>query len=304
MQDFDPKVREFLRKESPVKYDGSKPKQDGQAQHPVAAESGAATTPSDQTARGESACSSVPKESLYQDGRYAHLWKTYKPLGEVESETKSDHEKLQDVLDSFKGRKAAIGQAALENCSEEQLDWNNCMKSGSLKARMTMCRDEVRKFERCYNMQSRLLKALGYINAIDRSPEMDERIQMHADKLYHQMLEQEAAIEKAKAEGLPEPKFQPFVPKISDDRIANMSEEAKKRYQDALAKVDEKEREAEAAAIQAELRSKEAMVGKVKELWKEQEAERQARKARGEETFKDKVAAILGTPNSTSDKKN
>lgn len=154
-------------------------------------------------------------------------------------------------------------------------------------------------------MRQRLLKALGYLNAIDRSPEMEEKIQMHADKLYHQMLEQEAAIEKAKADGLPEPKFEPFVPKVGgDDRIANMSEEAKKRYQDALAKVDEKEREAEAAAIQAELRSKEAMVGKVRELWKEQEAERQARKARGEETFKDKVAAILGTPNSSSDKKN
>lgn len=154
LQDLDPKVREFLRKESPVKYDGSKPKQDGIGREPIAGESGAATTPSEQTEKVESASSSVPKESLYQDGRYAHLWKTYKPLGEVENETKSDHEKLQDVLDSFKSRKAAIGQAALENCSEEQLDWNNCMKSGSLKARMTMCRDEVRKFERCYNMQS------------------------------------------------------------------------------------------------------------------------------------------------------
>lgn len=154
LQDFDPKVREFLRKEAPVKYDASKPKQDGQGQQPIAGDSGAAPTPGAQTAPGETAPGSVPKESLYQDGRYAHLWKTYKPLGEVESETKSDHEKLQDVLDSFKSRKAAIGQAALENCSEEQLDWNNCMKSGSLKARMTMCRDEVRKFERCYNMQS------------------------------------------------------------------------------------------------------------------------------------------------------
>ncbi|POS77551.1 hypothetical protein DHEL01_v204051 [Diaporthe helianthi] len=304
LQDLDPKVREFLRKEVPVKYDGSKPEQDGQDQQAIEGGPGPATTSTNQKARGSPSSNTVPKESLYQDGRYAHLWKTYKPLGEIENETKSDHEKLQDVLDSFKGRKAAIGQAALENCSEEQLDWNNCMKSGSLRARMTMCSDEVRKFERCYNMQSRLLKALGYINALDRSPEMDERIQMHADKLYHQMLEQEAAIEKAKAEGLPEPKFEPFVPKVSDDRVANMSEEAKKRYQDALAKVDEKEREAEAAAIQAELRSKEAMVGKVKELWKEQELERQARKARGEETLKDKVAAVFGTRDSTSEKKN
>lgn len=152
--------------------------------------------------------------------------------------------------------------------------------------------------------EQRLLKALGYLNAIDRSPEMDERIQMHADKLYHQMMEQEAAIEKAKAEGLPEPKFEPIIPKkASEDQLANLSEEARKRYQEALEKVDESQRTAEEAAIQAEMRSKAEMVGKVKELWKEQEVERQARKARGEETLKDKVSALFGTPDSTSDKK-
>lgn len=161
LQDLDPKVREFLRKEVPVKYDGSKPKQDGPGQQAIEGEPGSANTSTDQTAKRIPSSNTVPKESLYQDGRYAHLWKTYKPLGEIESETKSDHEKLQDVLDSFKSRKAAIGQAALENCSEEQLDWNNCMKSGSLKARMTMCSDEVRKFERCYNMQSVSCLLLG-----------------------------------------------------------------------------------------------------------------------------------------------
>lgn len=152
--------------------------------------------------------------------------------------------------------------------------------------------------------EQRLLKALGYLNAIGSSPEMDERIQMHADKLYHQMLEQDAAIEKAKAEGLPEPAFEPVIPRnVAEDQVANLSEEAKKRYQDALDKVDERERAAEEAAIQAEMRSKAEMVGKVKELWKEQEAERQARKAKGEETLKDKVAALFGTPNSTAEKK-
>lgn len=302
LQDFDPKVREFLKRESPVKYD-KKPSQHGQ--NPVAQQALAgAATPADGAAGIEPAPNAVPRESLYPDGRYAHLWKTYRPLGEIESETKSDHEKLQDVLDAFKSRKAAIGAAALENCAEEQLDWNNCMKSGSLRARMTMCRDEVRKFERCYNMQSRLLKALGYLNALDRSPETDERIQLHADKLYHQMLEQEEAIEKAKEEGLPEPKFEPVIPrKAVDDQMANLSEDAKRRYKDALEKVDERQRDAEDAAIQAELKSKAEMVGKVKELWKEQEVERQARKARGEETLKDRVSALFATPNSSPEKK-
>lgn len=155
LQDFDPKVREFLKKESPVKFD-KKPTQDDQLaqQQPAAATTPAAGAAAAAARQEQPAPNAVPKESLYQDGRYAHLWKTYRPLAEVESETKSDHEKLHDVLDAFKSRKAEIGAAALENCAAEQLDWNNCMKSGSLKARMTMCRDEVRKFEKCYNMQS------------------------------------------------------------------------------------------------------------------------------------------------------
>lgn len=127
---------------------------------------------------------------------------------------------------------------------------------------------------------------------------------MHADKLYHEMLDQEAAIEKAKAEGLPEPIFEPVIPKkVGEDQTASLSEDAKKRYQEALDKVGERDRAAEEAAIQAEMRSKVEMVGRVKELWKEQEAERQARKARGEETWKDKVSALLNTPGSSSEKK-
>lgn len=182
LQDLDPKAREFLKKESPLKYDSSSSSQsqDGTHHTPrgVAAAAAAATTQAqaqaqaqaDATkaaaaAKGTTAAAAaekvpgqdagtVPTESLYQDGRYAHLWKTYRPLAEVENETKTDTEKLQDVLEAFKARKAAIGTAALENCAEEQMDWSNCMRGGSLRARMTMCSDEVRKFERCFNMQS------------------------------------------------------------------------------------------------------------------------------------------------------
>lgn len=153
--------------------------------------------------------------------------------------------------------------------------------------------------------EQRLLKALGYLNDIGRAPEMDEHIQLHADKLYHQMMEQEAAIKKAKAEGLPEPKFEPVITKkASEEQVANLSEDARKRYHEALEKVDERQRAAEEAAIQAEMKSKAEMVGRVKELWKEQEAEKQARKDRGEETLKDRVSALFGTPGPAPDKKN
>lgn len=147
LQDLDPKVREFLKKESPVKIESKKPATTSQ-------ENSSKAAPADAQQPAETQKPAVPTESQYQDGRYAHLWKTYRPLSEIENETKSDHERLTDVLEAYKGRQSAIGAAALENCAEEQFDWNNCMKSGSLRARMTMCRDEVRKFETCYNMQT------------------------------------------------------------------------------------------------------------------------------------------------------
>ncbi|KAF3764465.1 hypothetical protein M406DRAFT_322615 [Cryphonectria parasitica EP155] len=297
---LDPKVREFLEKESPVKLDNKKaPDQDAAAQAEVAAAQAQAEAARQDAAAARSE-KGVPEQSLYQDGRYAHLWKTYRPLSEIENETKSDEEKLRDVLEAYKSRKAAIGAAALENCADEQLDWSNCMRGGSLYARMTMCRDEVRKFERCYNMQSRLLKALGYLNSVDGSQDTDERIQLHADKLYHQMLTQEAAIEEAQKEGKPIPQFEPVIPKqiadaAAEDNAAKLSESAKKRVQDQLEKVSELERDAEQAAIDAETRAKAEMVDRIKNLWKEQEAERKARIEKGEETLWDKAATIFAS---------
>lgn len=159
LQKLDPKLREFLEREAPIKYDHAPsphhqptpPTQDATtpSQQPVAP-----TAAADQTEQQQQQQPAVPPQSLYQDGRYAHLWKNYKPQSVVEAETKSDHEKLMDVLEAYKDRKAEIGRAALENCALEQVDWSDCMKSGSVTARMTMCRDAVRKFERCYTMQN------------------------------------------------------------------------------------------------------------------------------------------------------
>lgn len=152
---LDPKVRKFLEQESPVKVSGAQRQQEAAA---AAKEQAAADDAQQQAAAAARARAddpnAVPPQSLFPDGRYAHLWKTYRPQGEVEAETKTDQEKLHDVLDAFKSRKNSIGLAAIENCAEEQLDWSDCMRSGSLRARMFMCRDEVRKFESCYNMQT------------------------------------------------------------------------------------------------------------------------------------------------------
>lgn len=152
LQKLDPKLRDFLEREAPVKYEQSqtqsRPSPTPEAPAPPQAVDATVSPEADQQRP------TVPPQSLYQDGRYAHLWKTYRPQAAVEAETKSDHEKLMDVLEAYKDRKAEIGKAALENCALEQEAWSECMKSGDITARMTMCRDAVRKFERCYTLQN------------------------------------------------------------------------------------------------------------------------------------------------------
>lgn len=156
----------------------------------------------------------------------------------------------------------------------------------------------------------RLLKTLGYLNAIGRTPETDERIQLHADKLYHQMLEQDAAVAEAKKEGRPVPKFDPVIPKqvadaATEEQVVRMSDSAKKRAQDKLEKLSPEERAAEEAAIEAEMRSKAEMVSKIKDLWKEQEAEREERLQKGEGTIWDKArAAFKSGAGASGEKKN
>ncbi|KAK5631652.1 hypothetical protein RRF57_007366 [Xylaria bambusicola] len=153
LRKLDPKLREFLEKESPVKYNtGNAPSAQASQQSSDARSLIPSTEHESEGERNNKPA--VPKESQFQDGRYAHLWKSYRSLAEVEAETKTDHEKLMDVLEGYKERKAQIGRAALENCALEQVDWHTCMTSPSWSERMTMCRDQVKKFERCYMTQT------------------------------------------------------------------------------------------------------------------------------------------------------
>lgn len=153
LKNLDPKLRDFLQKESPVKFPSGKPAADEAAapQTPALTDDKAEAAARDPQ---EAARAAAREKSLYKDGRYADLWKTYKPLEDVEADTKSSHEKLMDVLEGYKERKTLIGKAALENCSFQQEEWRKCMTSGSWGDALTMCSDKVRKFERCYTMQS------------------------------------------------------------------------------------------------------------------------------------------------------
>ena len=149
---LDPTLRDYLARESPVKYSSTNPPSTVQAPTQAAKEQAAASQ------RAQLHTDESPKKrplpTLFPDGRYADLWKSYRPLDELEAEAKSDQEKVNDILEGYNQRKAQIGRAALENCALEQWDVNECFTSGGWQARMTMCRAENRKFERCYVMQS------------------------------------------------------------------------------------------------------------------------------------------------------
>lgn len=135
----------------------------------------------------------------------------------------------------------------------------------------------------------RLLKALGYLSVYDRPRDVDEQIQMHADELYHRMLGQEAAIEKAKAEGRPVPAFAPLLggskagatpgaesstgPKEDEKRfdvdVSQLDAQKQKKWMERLEKVPEVDRQAEEEAMKAELRVQAEMKAKVQSLWEE-----------------------------------
>jgi hypothetical protein len=159
LRDLDPSLREFLAKESPVKYSSSNPPSSTSPPPTTPQPSQTTEGPESRTLSPASSSDAtkqnrLPAASLYQDGRYAELWKTYQSQSETEVAGKSDQEKINDVLEGYKYRKAEIGRAALENCALEQWDVNECFRTVSWSRTLNLCRTENKKFERCYLMQS------------------------------------------------------------------------------------------------------------------------------------------------------
>lgn len=225
LKDLDPDLRKYLESQSPSTYKTAQetgtsapqsyreqlglkhndPEQQQKAKDftaTIAATSYASTTELGQEQQQAAATiRPLPKQSLYQDGRYAHLWSTYRPQTEIEESGKSDQEKLLDIVGGYKERQAEVGRAALENCSNEQWAVHDCFRNGSWSALSSMCKAENRALSRCVMMQGRFLRALGYLSMYERSESESESIQMHADSLYQRMLEEEKANIKAKKMG-------------------------------------------------------------------------------------------------------
>lgn len=310
LRDLDPSLQAFLKKESPVQYSPSAPPPtEPQAQQP--------TQPTENTSSEPTADPAAPP-TLFKDNRYAHLWKTYTPQSTIEAASKSDAEKIADVLEGYKYRKAEIGRAALENCALEQWEVNECFSNGGVKARLTMCRTENKSLERCVEMQQKFLKALGYLSTFDRGKDVDEKIQMHADTLYHRMLAQEKAVAEAEKEGKEMPKFAPLLENgessVTAPATAAAATAAKEEVPeipktsplaklplDIQAQIKEKlegltgiERELQEKALAAEVSAGQEVKANLKHIYKDSNAERQKRVEEGNETIVDRVSSILG----------
>ena len=165
----------------------------------------------------------LPRESLFQDGRYKDLWKTYVPQGTIEAASTTPVER---IIAARKDRRQSVHRAAMENCAFENELQLNCLHSGDLinrtRARLTMCRQETKAFNRCFQLQAKFLQALGYLSDLQSTDADEERIQMHADKLYHRMMDYEAAVEEAKQTKKPIP---PLASVFEPDRPAPAMEE-------------------------------------------------------------------------------
>ena len=325
---LDPTLRDFLDKESPLKYEDAQPKPQ---RRPSTTSSGAAPSTyraqlgldvpgvnqENQNAIPREDRPAVPPESLFQDGRYAHLWKNYRPQAEIEAASRTDQDKLADVVEAYRDRKAAIGRAAIENCVVEQMEEKDCFSNGSWKKMMGMCRTENKAFNRCYTMQSRFLKALGYLSSQHRSDEDEEKIQMHADKLYHEMLQREKAAEQAKKAGEEAPAFQPLIQHettakaLGEDSawsrarqraqaenlptsLSQYPRERQEEIRERIKGMSEQEKELELQLIAAEGRAQLEYADQIQQRMDEERQHRHDRRDRGKETVGDSIKRMWG----------
>ena len=314
---LDPSLQDFLKKEAPA---GPKPSLPSRpVEQPKEPAQPAQHTQQTQTQPAEPQKPHVPPQSHFQDGRYAHLWKDYVPQSQLENSAKTEQDKLKDIVDAYNDRKADIGRIALENCALEYMEQFECFSAPKTYWQTaTLCSAESKRFNRCYDMQAKFLKALGYLTMDVRSPEDSERIQMHADKLYHQMMDQEALIEKAKAEGKEPPKFESVLSKQNvaramagkplaatpvtgkspvddgDDLWKLIKPESRAKYEKLLNDLPPADQDIEKRALLGEMQANIGQARQVQDAFIEERINRMKRREAGQATIGDNIKRLWG----------
>lgn len=224
---LDPSLKEFLEKSSPS---DTSAQQTRQVQPTYREQLGFKTDLSEANkSQSPEEKQAVPAQSLYQDGRYAELWKNYRPQAELEEQMKTDQDRLKDLHDRLEDQKHELIRVAQENCALEELKWQKCLSDGSVADRMMLCRGDSRSYYRCFEMQQKVLKALGFMGAMHRNDmsieeEMNNRdkIQIHADRLYRRMLRRELARKQAEEKGEAAPTFDPLIAGVDGQKQFTM----------------------------------------------------------------------------------
>ena len=133
---------------------------------------------------------------------------------------------------------------------------------------------------------------------------------MHADTLFHRMLEQEKVIEAAKAAGEPVPHFPPIIPSKAttaapssqpdalpaDDRITvdKLRPDVQAQLRKRLEGLNPEEKEVEEKAINAEIEAGERLARQIGTLFEQQAQSKKERREQGKETVTDKISGLFG----------
>jgi len=289
---LDASLQDFLKKEAPT---GPKPSLPAPAAKPA----DVSPTPTQDAAPAQPA---IPPQSQFQDGRYAHLWKNYTPQDILDERGKNEQDKLRDLVDQYNDRRAGIGRIAMENCALEYMEQFECFRHPKTWLSLgTLCNAESRKFNRCYDMQSKFLKALGYLTMDARTPADDEKLQMHADKLYQRMMQQEADMESAEKEGRPKAAFEslladrrassvnPVPADAETDLWSQIKPESRREYEKKLAELPPEQQEFERMALLGELKANTGVAKKVEATLVEERIARMKRMESGQATLGDTI---------------
>ena len=139
---------------------------------------------------------------------------------------------------------------------------------------------------------------------------------MHADTLYHRMLEQERKVKEAKAAGLPIPTFPSLIPSPKSAEpvhaanvlpagsptseiqlpkdLEDLKPKVKAQLRERLKGLSTEEREIEEKAMAMEIAAGETVGKQIDQMYEETGKAKQLRKEQGRETFGDKISNLFG----------
>ena len=139
---------------------------------------------------------------------------------------------------------------------------------------------------------------------------------MHADTLYHRMLDQERLAKEAKDAGLPIPTFPSLISSTKStgdtasakmlpatgpaseiplpQELQDLKPEVKAQFRERLKGLSSEEREIEEKAMVMEIAAGETVGKQIGQIYAETGKAKQLRKEQGKETFGDKISSLFG----------